>query len=71
MLGQNFKSAQRCTNPGCNLAVLAKFCTAHIGTLNMELGNEELYHLHASSNIILVSKSRGMGWVGHVEGKGR
>ena len=39
----------------------------------MELGNEELYYLHASSNIIPVNKSRRTGWTGlgvHVEGKG-
>ena len=31
----------------------------------MELGNEELYCLHASSNI-RVNKSRRTGWAGHV-----
>jgi len=31
-----------------------------------KLHNEELYHLYCSPNIIPVTKSRRMGWVGHV-----
>jgi hypothetical protein len=39
----------------------------------MELGNEELYYLHASSKFIGVNKSRRMRWAGlglRVEAKG-
>ena len=36
-----------------------------------EKSNEELYALYCSPNIILVIKSRRLGWVGHVARMGR